>query len=1220
MSTKLSRWVVAPAALCLLLGPVTATAQTEGYDPLLQISHQFAHPNMMILQDVTGSMAYSQTGGSGSSVVDSFGLPTFSWNTTSQAVQGDQCSTVNVGGNSCSTRSPCYSWTTTGTYSLRQSVQPPSRMDVLKNALGNSVALFSSPTITWPSSWPKSYTGYTYNGAGKWTGAATSCSRTAPSAPGAPFTAAWDATPDYSTTPPTTPTIQTWDPGLVPRLPQNLVGTSKEMINWGLMTFSTSGISVLQNVLADDTLSVQTTAVNNILAYLKPAALGGLDAGGNTSTSEALNHAKAALSDTYNKLGPGGTLASPKPDDKILCNRIYGVLLVTDGQSNMCNSSGSPCGSSTYWSCETATGTNSLASWTNFPAGRANEIFLKTQDTTTACSSCRTTDNTPVATRTFVIGVSSEVARCELNLVAYFGRTDANSPKGDAGMNIAGDYTGTAASPTYRLPLNVSDASPVSPLTSGTSTTTGNYRKVAVSCTPSATTVCSDYAFFANDPAALAEAVATIIGAVAAGDYTTSAPVATSVVGAGTVSVIASTEFPAWKGHLYAFDRNKTPGTAGYVKWDAGWNLTKSVLPADDTATPWAEGATANPAYVAPSARKIYTWNSSNVPVQVTTDTAKTTLATLQGICNCPVSGTDPTSLLTAKVVNFIMGYDGSSATSTQVRPWVLGSSINGTPAITQTPEKFLQGKLEDHTSFEKSMLTPGNRTPLVWIGADDGMLHAFQFADGKEAFAILPPDLLHKQADLLAKYNAVTAPTGQPALLAGHIYGIAGSARYGDMYDGSVYRTVMLLTEGPGGTLIAGLDVTDPVLNAKTVDPFSVLWSKQGGTDWPYLFNSWSTPAAGASVGYDKTAGTHSTWKGIVGAGFNSLSSKGSQVQPKTLMFNPLTGAASSTLATDTLTSPSAFVGNQTFADSVIYSMSADEFHADNIDDLALQADLNGRIWFIPGPDFNTAAVGISATAKIVAQGTSQQQPIYYPPAVNAYKSNAGSFDLYAFGSGTVYEQSSQVTGSNIGSSGYFIPSLYLAGKAQTTAAITDLTQIARIPIGELYVPEWTAASLALTPPTPACPTGSTVVTNVGNWKQALCSGVTPHKLVGARSQLTAAPNIFVPAFGAGGSPVALFLIYDPDAASSCAGYSYIVSVSFDVSSTGVPTISGTSVFGAGAGAASGFAVAGGNLVIAKSGVGPSERASVGSVPGITLNPTKGLAKPQPVWWRELK
>ncbi|GEM_PF-1539476 len=1133
------------------LGLVAQVAQIEGYDPMLQISHQFAHPNVLLVVDLSASMQCD--------------LQASSWPAGQDAIFGTTDKRTCFEGVSTGVRTGKYTnpdgtwmqhpvsaedfvtgdWTLEatdgkgsvpsctdpptglGTMKYRWRWHDPSRMAVLKNILGNSIDLTILDQML------------------------TSHQPTA-----------WNALAATIAAKPVS--LQT-----KPMASHHLVASSSTMVNWGMLVFSCvnchskflgnyynesvasdpkPGCTPSSNNLVNDgcvfrdiaaaTAKVvvpinpndsdttgQNTIRQQIEAYLAPtttstvvggSTISGLETYTATPTPCALKCANYYFNNTLIPADP----VSPS------CGRRNFTLLITDGQSADVDNDHNikSCGGILPWQ---ASGT----------------LYTTTKSATRD------------GVRTFVVGLSTQVAsgtaRDELNQVAFYGKTDQTQPQG--GVNLP------STDPNW---------------------TTWDPGK--------------NYAYFAVNADALANTLSEIIGYMAAGDYTTSAPVASSALKTGELAILASSEFPKWQGHIYAFDITKTSGTAGYLKWDAGWNLTKSKLPANDTAIPWVEGAFENPAYTPPSKRNLYTWDSANKMVPLTTDN----LGLLDPICgSCG---------LTANTIDFIRGYDALTST---VRPWVLGSTINSSPAITQQPERFLQATLESHKAFENKNGSPGNRTALVWVGADDGMLHAFQLSDGKESFAILPPNLLAKQVQLYKNYlaNPAKFPTGQLVMPSDHIYGFGGSPRFGDMFDGSAYKTVMITTEGPGGNLIAGLDVTDPVKNvAGGVDPVKVLWSKQGGTDWPSLFMTWSTPAAGAS----KAAS--SLWTGIVGAGFNPASTATAQVTPTAMIFNPLTGALSRTLSppTGTVSSPAAYVGNQTFADSTIYSMSADQFHGDNIVNLALQPDLNGRIWFIPGPAFSSASVGIDATVKISADGTSQQQPIYYACAVNGYTNGASTYDIYTFGSGTVYERSDKVTGTKVGQAGYFMPCLYLVIKAQNTSQATN-TEIARIPIQNLYVPEVDASGNSL------CP----LVANqesVGPWKQTLCKGQI-HKKVGLRSQLTAPSSLLVPAPGATGDPLALFLIYDPDAASSCTGSSYIVKISFNVSA-GAPVVTETVVYGAGTGAASGFAVANNTVIIAKSAVGTGTRARVETVPNLVLTPWSGPANLVPLWWRELK
>ncbi len=1081
------------AVACFLVaspGYSIRASSNEGYDPMLQITHQFARANIYIVQDVSGSMAWDINGRDVG--VDSTGtIPTGKWRYYKR---------------DCSWQSgKCKYWT----YKLTVYQTLPSRMATVKNALGNSVTLITpwEPPPEWSAS------GYSYitnanwglggiisgptvrNSSGRTTYTWKVGFRNKRNNPGAPFTA-YDGSSHL-----------TVGSGGVSEPPADLIGKTSDLINWGLIIFSTSYGNCTTQTLRVAVDSYDTGDVSALEGWLELYKNGGLHATGGTPTRGALTYAKTELKAVFD--------SDPKYD----CPRTYGAILVTDGESNSCNPSGG-----SWSSCPD--------NYTSYPAGISEQLWNL---------NLSRNGSTPKKVRTWVIGVSHAVGRCELDFTAYMGRTDASSPNGDAGFDTAGD--------PY-LPASTGD-------TSKYDTTHG------------------DYAYFATSASALKKAFASIVASVATGDYTSSPPVTGSDTASDFFAFVGSVGYPSWKGHLYAYDLSNDPAP---LAWDAGANLSDPYI--NGSGVPSPTGTTANPAYVAPAKRKIYTWNSSNNLIEVNAFNLSSirSAATAFG-----PSGFDSTTL-TTNVIDFIRGNNGSGVG----RSWRLGPIINSTPAVIGAPFEYGLGDLPDHASFES---TYKDRTALVWVGAGDGMLHAFKVSDGSEVMALLPPNMLAKEVTLYDNYlsDPSKLPVGQSPMPADQLYGVAGSPRYSDIYFNAPvksYKTVMVLTEGPGGDLMAGINVTDVVSGDTNYAIPEVLWTKTKNS-LSGLYETWCVPAlASVSVNASKTK---ADFRLLSGAGFNPSSTSSSQVVPKELTFDPTNGssAKTSTLGSDTT---GTYVGNQSFADSALLNKTADFYLPDNIADLGIQADLKGRIWFLSGlTSTPTVTLGVDAEAK-----AGQAQPIYYSPGVTGYD----GYDLFIFGSGTPYEKSPNITGQNIGTAGYFIPSLYIVAKGQDVSKATN-TQILRIPIENLYVPN--------------------------------ADGTPSTTHFGPRSQVTASPMLLTPAGNTSGLPVALFLVFDPDS-GLCGGTSYIVMITFDIDKTsGAPTVGssgggapppgtpGISVYSAGEGAASGFAIAGNSVIVAKSHVGSGGQAGISTVPNV--HPTAGMTTATaPLWWRELK
>jgi hypothetical protein len=1158
-------------AVALLAGP-SLRAQ-EGWDPFKQATSQISHPNLLIVLDVSGSMAWSPVSDNIQPGVDSFGLPSLSWNYS-------------------------YSWSTgLYTWTLQASNSPPCRIDMFKNALGNSVPIYgqasssnpywASPTLSWPSKsagWPTSHPGYTYIGNGQW----TSYNNQPPfgSTGGG---AAWTA-PDYSTSPPTHPTIDGWDPGLTPSMPpQDLVGNSKNKVNWGLEIFSTSlpnrynmgyggngNAYVLQQVSADDTQSTQDAIAANIESFLKPVALNGLNAYNSTATSYALNLAKYSLSQTYTANGGDAAAA---------CGRFYGVVLVTDGASNTCNPNGN------QQSCSSSPPSN----WYQFPEGRTNELFVETSDPGGSNgSSCKTADQTPVPVRTFVIGVSGSVMRCELNLDAFMGRTDASSPNGDAGMDIAKDKD---ASGNYRLPLNVPSNYSIpagSPLTTGTTTATTNYESVSSTCT----SACQDYAYFATSAEALHNALLNIIAAAGAGDYSTGAPVVSNnLANSGNIAYVSSVTYPAMQGHLYSYDEQVLSQPT--LLWDAGQVLASRSL--------------------STAPRTILTWDPAN-PSQLYNLSSYAKWSAVPGaIQTILLNAASGTTATAAGAFYFLQGYtgavsgQGSYIPATTQRTWLLGPVIDSTAAIIGAPQVWTgSSSLPSHVSFEQTYA--GNH-PLIMVGSSDGMLHFFDVADGYEVFAILPPDQLANQVQLYQQYATGKATaTGQLADPSKQVYGVASSPRFADVYlSDNAYHTVLLLTEGKGGRSLAAIDITHPypgrtgvtvpyvtvsggtpVLNYQTgvtysADanypnnglPVSILWYKDGalpssnGSSYSILGQTWSVPA----MGFTNGSGSSPQFSCVLGSGFQPATSYS---DPYALQLNMQNGSPIGSPLDLNTYSPTGtpLVHNQAYGAGVLYDNTAPSNRPNDLLNLGVVSDTHGNVWSV------SASNGTWGATPLFSPGACN--PIYYTPAVGYY----AGYDVYAYASGNFYEVSPNVTGGAATSCSYGGSSVF-----QSTVYMT------------LVDP--TGSKVTLT--TSALISSFTYTDSSGNTKN-----------VPATAQLTSDPMLFIPANAAPSSsmPVkAYFTFYDPNPALGCGGASFLIKMQLDftkISGSSIPAGAVTTTASyLGSGASSGIAFSGGKIIVAKSAIGTGSGApqqTSESAP-TTINQAPGINA-----WQELQ
>lgn len=104
------------------------------------------------------------------------------------------------------------------------------------------------------------------------------------------------------------------------------------------------------------------------------------------------------------------------------------------------------------------------------------------------------------------------------------------------------------------------------------------------------------------------------------------------------------------------------------------------------------------------------------------------------------------------------------------------------------------------------------NRTPMVIVAGNDGMLHGFNASldssGGSELFAYVPDAAFDNLYELtLPEYS--------------HRFFVDGSPRIADVYFGSAWHTIAVGVTGAGGKSIFALDVTDP----GSMDKTDVLW-----------------------------------------------------------------------------------------------------------------------------------------------------------------------------------------------------------------------------------------------------------------------------------------------------------------------------------------------------------------------------------------------------------
>jgi type IV pilus assembly protein PilY1 len=207
--------------------------------------------------------------------------------------------------------------------------------------------------------------------------------------------------------------------------------------------------------------------------------------------------------------------------------------------------------------------------------------------------------------------------------------------------------------------------------------------------------------------------------------------------------------------------------------------------------------------------------------------------------------------------VNYLKGdrsQEGFSAGNFRKRnaDSVIGDIVNSSPQYVARPDSGFPDPSYD-TYRNNSLST--TRTPVLYVGANDGMLHAFNVKEGSanagtELFAYVPSMVYPNLSKLTANGYK-------------HQYFVDGTPLIADVQIASTWKTYLVGGMGAGGKGYFALDVTDP-------DNFSA-------SNIKWEFNATHDPNdLGVSIPQAKIAKMkNGKWVAIISNGYNSPSGK---------------------------------------------------------------------------------------------------------------------------------------------------------------------------------------------------------------------------------------------------------------------------------------------------------------------------------------------------------
>jgi type IV pilus assembly protein PilY1 len=380
--------------------------------------------------------------------------------------------------------------------------------------------------------------------------------------------------------------------------------------------------------------------------------------------------------------------------------------------------------------------------------------------------------------------------------------------------------------------------------------------------------------YSASNPADLSSGLASALDTISA-DLGTGAAGATSSqkpVSGDNYAYVAEYQTALWEGNVKALTIDASSGQFSTTAlWEAKNTVRAQVQAATDTRTIYFRDAS-----VSGSQLSAFTYANLNTAGHGT-HFAGLCAAGDYKLSQCAAlvtQGLQASANDGVNVVNYLRGRTGwedrignaSSERLFRARPNTpLGDIVSAAPVyVKKPPFAYTDAGYNTFASNNAS------RTAMVYVAANDGMLHAFNATTGVEAWAYVPTAAMSRMR-LLADANYDV----------NHKFILDATPVVVDAYDGTNWRSLLIGGMGAGGRAYYALDVTDPA-NPKSLWEFSSANDNDLGLTY------------GNPVVTKNKAGT---WVVAFSSGYNNVSP--GDGNGHLFVRNPFTGAAISKIST---------------------------------------------------------------------------------------------------------------------------------------------------------------------------------------------------------------------------------------------------------------------------------------------------------------------------------
>lgn len=326
-------------------------------------------------------------------------------------------------------------------------------------------------------------------------------------------------------------------------------------------------------------------------------------------------------------------------------------------------------------------------------------------------------------------------------------------------------------------------------------------------------------------------------------------------------------------------------------------------------------------------------------------------------------------------LVNYLRGdksNEGMADGKFRPRSTLLGDIVNSTPEHAGG-RNFMFDLLpgSEGSSYPTWLEQRRRLDGTIFVGSNNGMLHAFNAKTGAEEFAYVPYNISHK-LDKLAEHDYQ------------HDYYVDGSPKAMDVYLNNGWKTILIGSTGLGGRSVFALDVSNP----GGFNTNSVLWE--------YTHND-----LGYGVNHPTIARLkNGKWYALFGNGYNSSSNI-----PKLFLVELSTGQA--TVVSASVSSGSGANG--------LADVTPVDLNGDRVTDVVYAGDLHGNMHKFDLTDVgNNLSASDVATSIIftAADSSGRRQPITSRPEVSGHP-DQGAVMVF-FGTGQYFLDGDDIVGNS--------------------------------------------------------------------------------------------------------------------------------------------------------------------------------------------------------------